>query len=376
MCILRQITGISMKIKDITQLLEAWAPLPLQESYDNAGLLTGNKEDELTGVLLCLDSTEAVIDEAIQKKCNLVVAHHPLVFSGLKKFTGSGYVERTLIKAIRHHIAIYAIHTNLDNVNHGVNFQIARKLGLVNTRILSPKKGLLKKLVTFCPQAQAAQVREAVCAAGAGHIGAYDACTFNAEGYGTFRAGEQANPFVGKTGELHTEPEVRIETIFPAHQQRAVIKALVDAHPYEEPAYDIYALENDWNQTGAGMIGELPQPLAGQAFLEHLKTSMQLQVIRHTALLPGAVKTVAVCGGSGSFVLGDAIRQGADVLVTADFKYHQFFDAENKIVIADIGHYESEIFTVSLLGEQIQKKFPTFVPIFSEIVTNPVNYYY
>jgi len=365
-----------MKIKDITQLLESWAPLALQEPYDNAGLITGNAEADLKGTLICLDSTEAVVEEAISKGCNLIIAHHPIVFGGLKKFTGANYVERTIIKAIKNDIAIYAIHTNLDNVHTGVNKKIADLLGLQNQRVLSPKKGGLKKLVTFCPTAHATAVREAICSAGAGHIGNYDSCTFNAEGTGTFRAGAATNPFVGEKGQLHSEPEVRIETVFPAYAQGKVVQALLQAHPYEEPAYDLYTLDNVSQHIGAGMVGELIEALAPQDFMALLKKNMELNVIKHTAFTSPKVKTIAVCGGAGSFLLPDAIRCRADVFVTSDYKYHQFFDADNKIVIADVGHYESEIFTTRLLAEQILEKIPTFVPIFSETVTNPVNYYY
>jgi dinuclear metal center YbgI/SA1388 family protein len=364
-----------MKIKTVIDALELFAPLSWQESFDNAGLITGNKEWELTGALLCLDSVEAVVDEAIAKKCNLIVAHHPIVFSGLKKISNNTYVERTLIKAIKNDIAIYAIHTNLDNVYEGVNRKIAEKIGLANTSVLLPKSGTLKKLVTFCPTAQAETVRMALCNAGAGTIGNYDQCSFYTEGIGTFKAGEASNPFAGTIGELHKENETRIEVIFPSTMQKSLLMALRSAHPYEEVAYDIYTLENTNPMVGAGLIGELEQPLEAGEFLKYLKKTLNLSCIRHTSLNFQTVKRVAVCGGAGSFLLTDAIRAKAQFFITADFKYHQFFDADNKIVIADIGHYESEIYTVELMAQLIQKKIPTFVPVFSETNTNPVNYY-
>jgi dinuclear metal center YbgI/SA1388 family protein len=364
-----------MKIKAVTDALESQAPLSYQESYDNAGLITGDKEWVLKGTLLCLDSTEQVIEEAISKGCNLVVAHHPIVFGGLKKFSGQSYVERTLIKAIKNDVAIYAIHTNLDHVAHGVNRKISDKLGLKDARILSPKNGQLRKLVTFCPLQHADAVRSALFEAGAGQIGNYDQCSYNSEGFGTFRGGQDSDPFVGTKGEQHREPEIRMELIFPSHLQSSLLSALINAHPYEEPAYDIYPLEQAFNLVGSGMLGVLEKEMDEQAFLAHLKQSMNLKCIRHSPANGRKIGKVAVCGGSGSFLLKDAIRAGADCFVTADFKYHQFFDADNKLLIADIGHYESEIYTVELLAELIREKIPTFVPIFSETYTNPVNYY-
>jgi dinuclear metal center YbgI/SA1388 family protein len=364
-----------VQIKDIIEYLETIAPLALQESYDNSGLIVGDKAALAKGILVSLDCTEEVVQEAIERGCNLIVSHHPIVFSGLKKITGATYIERVVIKAIQNNIALYAIHTNLDSVlKNGVNTKIAEKLGLSNTRILSPKADVLCKLITYCPTAQADVVRQAIFNAGAGMIGNYDQCSFNTEGVGTFRGNEGANPFVGNVGELHKENEVRIETVFPAWLQGAVVAALLAAHPYEEVAYDVYALKNKHPQTGAGMIGTLPVEMGTNDFLALLKTAMKADGIRYTAYAQ-KIKTVAVCGGSGSFLLRDAIAQKADVLVTADFKYHQFFDAEGRIMIADIGHYESEQYTIELLGEILNKKFTTFAVLFTQVNTNPVNYY-
>jgi dinuclear metal center YbgI/SA1388 family protein len=364
-----------MTIKEIISHLEKVCPPSYQESYDNSGLIVGNAEQEIKGVLLCLDSTENVINEAIKLKCNLIVAHHPILFSPIKKLTGKTYPERVLISAIKHNICIYAMHTNLDNIHTGVNQKIAEKLGLKNTRILSPKKGTLRKLVTFCPRDHADAVRSAIFAVGAGVIGNYDECSFNTGGMGTFRAGQGANPFVGKKGKRHYEKEERIETIFPAHLEDNIITTLINTHPYEEVAYDIYPLDNVHPRVGSGMIGSLDKPVKEKDFLTHLKTSMKAPVIRHTALLGKKVEKVAICGGSGSFLLPDAIKAGADMLVTADFKYHQFFDADNKIVIADIGHYESEQFTPQIVYSILKEKFHTFALQISKSNTNPVNYF-
>ncbi|MCY1721367.1 Nif3-like dinuclear metal center hexameric protein [Prolixibacteraceae bacterium Z1-6] len=364
-----------IKIKNISTFFENFAPLRLQESYDNAGLIIGDLNAEVDSVLVTLDVTEEVIEEAIRKKAGLIIAHHPIVFSGLKKITGKNYVERTLLKAIKNNIAIYAAHTNLDSIEGGVNGKICEKLGLKDCKILQPASGLLKKLVTFIPIDQAPQVHEAVFSAGAGNIGNYDSCGFNVYGEGTFRGNESTNPFVGKKGEIHTEKEIRFETIFPTYLQEKVIRALLNAHPYEEVAYDIYTIDNKFNRVGMGMIGTLPAEKNETEFLQQLKSTFNTGVIRHTALQNKAVKKVAVCGGAGAFLLNQAIAAGADVFVSGDFKYHQFFDAENKIVITDIGHFESEQYTKELFYELLTKNFPKFAIHLSEVNTNPVFYF-
>jgi len=363
-----------MKIKEVTDYIESIAPLAYQESYDNAGYICGNAEAEVKAVLICLDSTEEVVDEALKTGANLIIAHHPIVFSGIKKITGKNYIERVLIKAIKNDITIYAAHTNLDNVFNGVNSKIAQKLGLVNSKILAPISGNLKKLITFCPQKQADQVRNALFEVGAGNIGNYDECSFNTLGTGTFRGGDNSNPFVGEKGKQHQEQEVKIEIIFPAHIQNKLINTLLKAHPYEEVAYDIIPLDNTNHLTGAGLIGELAQEMDEMSFLKHIKVQMQANGIRYTKLLGKKVKKVAVCGGSGSFLLKNAINAGADIFITADFKYHQFFDAENRIIIADIGHFESEQYTNELFYEILSKKITTFAVHLSKINTNPINY--
>lgn len=361
-------------VREITDFLETIAPLSLQESYDNAGLITGHHNQMVSKVLVTLDATEAVIDEAIQKGCNLVIAHHPIVFGGIKKLNGKNYVERTVIKAIKHDIAIYAIHTNLDNVHTGVNRKICDKLCLTETSILQPLSGKLRKLVVFVPNNHLEPVKQALFAAGCGQIGNYSECSFGIEGTGTFKGNEQSNPFVGKPLEQHKEAETRLETVFASHQTSAVLKALKASHPYEEIAYDIYTLENSHPQVGAGMIGDLPSAMDANQFLKHLKNSMNLNCIRYTSFNRN-IQRVAVCGGAGSFLLKQAIASGADAFVTADFKYHEFFDAENALMIADIGHYESEIFTKELLRDVILEKFPTFAVLLSETNTNPINYF-
>lgn len=362
------------KIKEITGFLEQLAPLPLQESYDNAGLQTGNPEEEVTGVLLTLDCTPEVLQEAIARQCNLIVAHHPVIFRPLKGLTGRTEVERVIIEAIRHHIAIYACHTNLDNVLTGVNAKISQQLGLSGTRILAPKRGNLLKLVTFAPVADSPGVLEALHQAGAGQIGDYKNCSFQTTGTGSFMPTAQADPTIGQAWKQEYVPESRLEVLLPDHLQARVLAALKAAHPYEEVAYDLYRLENVNQETGAGMIGYLPEPLPAAAFLAYLKQKMELQLVRHTALPTKKVHQVAVCGGAGSFLTREAMRAGADVFVTADLKYHEFFAAEGKMMLADIGHYESEVFTKDLFYDTIVKKFSNFAVFKSIVNTNPVRY--
>jgi dinuclear metal center YbgI/SA1388 family protein len=361
-------------INEVISSLEKLAPPALQESYDNSGLLISNAKNKVTGALICIDVTEEIIDEAARRKCNLVISHHPLIFSSLKRITGKNYVERSVIKAIEKGIAVYAIHTNLDNVAHGVNQKIAKKLGLADVQILRPQPGRLKKLVTFCPLKNSEKVRQVLFDAGAGRIGNYDECSFNMEGTGTFRGSENTNPYVGKKGVQHREQEERIETIFESHLQNKIIAALLSAHPYEGVAYDIYPLDNLHPNIGAGLAGNLKKPMSEMAFLKMVKRSMKAGSLRYTKLLGKNVSRVAVCGGSGSFLLEDAVRNNADVFVTADFKYHQFFDAERKIVIADIGHYESEQFTTEIIRDFLNGNFSTFAVRLAETGTNPVRY--
>lgn len=363
-------------VKEITEVLEKVAHPDLQESYDNSGLLVGSSKQLVTGILISLDCTEDVIEEALSNKCNLVVCHHPIIFGGLKRLTGNNYVERTVIKAIQHNIAIYAIHTNLDNTLHqGVNEKIAQIIGLKNLRILQPKTGFLKKLVTFIPKDYVQQVEHAIYRAGAGKIGNYSECGFSAEGLGSFKPNHEAKPFLGTAGERHYEKEVKIESIFETWNEQRIIDALLKAHPYEEVAYDILSLSNKHKQIGSGIIGEFDEPIDNESFLKLLKTNMELLMVKYTNSKTKSVKKVAICGGSGSFLLKSAMAQNADAFVSSDFKYHEFFDAEEKLMICDIGHYESEKFTKMLLNEIIVKNFTTFAVILSKTNTNPVNYY-
>ena len=363
-------------IGEIAQYLESVAPLALQESYDNSGLQSGNPSDIVNSALITLDITEEVIDEAIGIGAELIIAHHPVIFDGLKRLTGSNRVERVILKAVRNNIAIYVAHTNLDSIEGGVNSIISNKLGLTNQKILKPAVSVLRKLVTFVPIAQLDQIRNAVFDAGAGHIGNYDQCSFTMEGSGTFRGNENTNPFAGEKGTFHTETEIRFETIFPTWLEKNIVNALLTTHPYEEVAYDIYPLQNRFDKAGAGITGKLPQPLDEKDFLILLRDLFNIPVVRHSKLLHKKIEKVAVCGGAGAFLLKDAIAAKSDIFLTGDIKYHQFFDADNKIIIADVGHYESEQFAKELFVELLTKKFSTFAVHLSEVKTNPVNYHF
>jgi dinuclear metal center YbgI/SA1388 family protein len=362
-----------MKIKELTAFLETIAPLSYQEDYDNSGLLVGDPGHDVQSALLSLDCTEAVIDEAVRKGCGIVIAHHPVIFRGLKSLTGRNYVERTVMSAIRNNVAVYAIHTNLDSIRDGVNAKICEKLGITDFKVLSPKSNLLRKLVTFCPTGYADCVREALFSAGAGHIGDYSGCSFNSDGFGTYTGAEGTAPFAGEPGKPHREPEVRIDTVFPAYLETQVLSALIAAHPYEEVAYDIFPLATSHSGVGSGMIGTIRETDELE-FLRSVKEKLGASVIRHTPLRGKTIRRIAVCGGSGSFLLKKAIAAGADMFITADYKYHEFFDAEGKIVIADVGHFESEQFTKDLLHDIIRKKFSTFALHLTEINTNPITY--
>ncbi len=364
-----------MKLSTLIHHLENYAPLNYQEDYDNSGLIIGNGDEEITGAIVSLDCTEAIVDEAIKAGFNLIISHHPIVFKGLKRFNNKNYVSRVVMKAIRNNISIYAIHTNLDHVENGVNGMISKKLGLINTRVLAPKQNILRKLITYVPVGKAELVRSALFNAGAGNIGNYSECSFSGTGVGTFKGNNQSNPFLGTPGVRSEEPEERIEVIFKTQDERKLIVALFEAHPYEEVAYDILKLDNKLNSVGAGMIGNLATPLNSDEFLSFLKQSMQCKVIRYTKPLSKNIARVAVCGGSGGFLLKDAIMAGADVFITADYKYHEFFDADDKIMIADIGHFETEQFTIDLLIEIITEKFSNFAVRKTEHNTNPINYF-
>lgn len=364
-----------MKVQAVVQYLEDLVPRSMQESYDNCGLLVGDRTSEVKGILLCLDCTPEVVEEAVSLGCNLIVAHHPVIFKGLKKLTGSNLVERTVLACIKNDISLYAIHTNLDNYEQGVNFEIGKRLGLTDLRILRPKQDVLSKLIVYVPLEAADSVSQALYEAGAGKIGNYEECSFSTPGTGTFKPVGAANPTVGELGSRSEVTELKMEFLVSIHRARQVVSAMRKAHPYEEVAYELIALQNENQFEGSGMVGELSGPLSEVEFLERIRSTFNCGCIRHTAMLGKPIRKVAYCGGSGSFLLPDAKASGADIFITGDFKYHEFFDAENEIMIADIGHYESEQFTVNLLAELLKEKFTTFAVRLTGINTNPINYF-
>jgi dinuclear metal center YbgI/SA1388 family protein len=363
-----------MTIRNITNYIEELAPLNYAEDFDNVGLLVGNYNTDISGVLVTLDTLEETVDEAIAKNCNLIVSFHPIIFGGLKKLNGNNYVERVVLKAIKNDIAIYATHTALDNSKKGVSAKMCEVLGLINNKILIPKKGIIKKLTTFVPTNNATALRNSLFTAGAGNIGNYDNCSFNINGEGTYRGNENSNPVLGEKGKLHTEKETRISVVFESKNEAAILKALQENHPYEEVAYELITTENIHQNIGMGMIGELPSEMEEKEFLLYLKKTMKTDCVRHSAFINKKIKKVAVLGGSGSFAISNAKKAGADAYVSADFKYHEFFKAENSILLADIGHYESEQFTKNLLVDYLTKKFSNFAVILSEKSTNPIYY--
>ncbi len=363
-----------MIVQDVINHLQDLAPLAYAEDFDNVGLLVGDKNQPVSGVLVTLDALEAVVDEAIENSCNLIVSFHPIIFKGLKKLTGKTYVERVVIKAIQHNIAIFSIHTALDNAIEGVNSIICDQLGLRNKKILIPQLGTIKKLQTYVPKPNAEELRQALFNVGAGSIGNYESCSFNVDGEGTYMGNEDSNPVIGIKGELHTENETAISVTFKKHLESKVLKKLFDAHPYEEVAYEISTLENTNQHIGMGMIGELENEMSTLDCLEFIKTKMNTKCIRHSKFINKSIKRIAVLGGSGSFAINAAKASGADLFVTADLKYHDFFGAENDIVLADIGHYESEQFTKTFLVDYLSKKITNFAIVLSNTNTNPVNY--
>lgn len=364
-----------MKIKELVSSIEQIAPLQYQESYDNSGLIVGSYNDEVTKALICIDIIEETVDEAIEIGADIIISHHPIVFSGLKKLNGKNLVERVVIKAIQNKIAIYSAHTNIDNSSVGLNKRFCDLLNLKNTKILNPIQSNLFKLVFYTPKDKEEGLLQKLAEAGAGKLGAYDSCSFNTQGEGRFRALEGSSPFVGKQGEVHKEVEVKSEVLFRSHQKSAVLSTLLNNHPYEEPAFDIIKLENSDKDYGSGMIGTLENELELMEFLQLVKQKFNVGVIKYNNSVKKTVKKVAVCGGSGSFLLANAVSQNADIFITADAKYHEFFDLEEKIVLADIGHFESEKHIINLFYDIITNKFDSFAVEKTKKYSNPINYF-
>lgn len=364
-----------MELHKILPILEEMAPLQYAEDFDNVGLLVGNANQDITGILVCHDALESVIDEAIEKQCNLVVCFHPILFSGIKKITGKNYVERAIVKAIKNDIAIYAVHTALDNHKNGVNKIFCDALGLTNTKILVPKANFIKKLVTYTIPENAEKLRNSLFDAGAGKIGNYEDCSFNSQGIGTYLGNEDSNPEIGSRFEFVENTEIKIEVTFEKHLESKVLQALFKNHAYEEVAYEIYSLDNLHQNIGLGMVGEFENALTETEFLQFVKEKMQCGGIRHSEFTGKPIKKVAVLGGSGSFAIKKAIASGADAFLTADLKYHQFYEAEGKLLLADIGHFESERFTKNYIVDYLKEKITNFAIVLSDKNTNPVQYF-
>ena len=364
------------KIKDVITCIEQMAPLAYQESWDNSGVQVGNVNQNVKSVLLCVDITEATLNEAIERGANLIISHHPLIFKGIKKLTGRNYIERVIIKAVQHNIVLYSAHTNMDKCIGGVNFRIANKLGLKNIKVLAPEENYLYKIVTYVPHTHIEIVKQAMWNAGGGTIGDYDCCSYSSEGYGTFKANERCNPFVGEIDKLHTEPELRLEMIVPKDKYGRVVAAIYSSHPYEEPAIDILPLANDYDQLGLGCIGELAEPLSEKEMLGRIQEKLNVNYIRHTEVSNNKISKIALCGGSGAEFISLAIRENAEMYITADVKYHEFFTAENQIVIADIGHFESEQCIKEIFYEQLSKNFINFAILMAESDKSPIMYSY
>ncbi|WP_299683827.1 Nif3-like dinuclear metal center hexameric protein [uncultured Dokdonia sp.] len=363
-----------MTIRDVTNILEEWAPLPYAEDFDNVGLLVGDNSSKLTNILVTHDALENVVQEAIDKNCNLIVCFHPILFSGIKRITGSNYVERAVVKAIKNNIAIYALHTALDNVSYGVNYGMANALGLIDTEILIPKKEHIKKLVTYTPHNSLDSIKEALFKAGAGQIGNYDQCSFGVSGEGTFRASANANPTIGAIGVQHKESETQLHITYEKHHESKIIRTLFSNHPYEEVAYEITSLQNNLQNVGLGMVGNLEEAINESDFLKLVKETFKTGGIRHSEFIGKPIKKVAVLGGSGAFGISQAIRSGADIYITADLKYHDYYKAEKRILLADIGHFESERFTKNIIASYLTEKIRNFAVVLSEENTNPINY--
>ncbi len=364
-----------MKLKDLCSYLDSVVPLSFQESYDNSGLQVGLADREISSALITLDVTEEVIDEAISHKCNVLVSHHPLIFNGIKSLTGKTFTERILYKAVKHDIAIYSAHTNLDVLSNGVSRKMAEKLGLEKITVLSPSNSMLLKLITYIPESHLDKVRNALFEAGAGVIGNYDQCGFAVSGTGSFRGNENTNPFLGEKGKIHFEKEIRFETILFSHLKDKVIRALLEVHPYEEVAFDLYVLENKNVEIGLGCVGNFPHPMSEDDLLKRVSLVFNAKGVRYSTLTGKPMRKIALCGGSGASLLNLAISSGADAFLTADIKYHDFFKTENKILLVDTGHFESEKFSGEILKDLIIKKFPKFAVRFSETNTNPINYF-
>jgi len=355
-----------MKIKEVILHLERKFPLYWQEEYDNCGVQCGDKEQEITGALVCFNFSEKAIEEAIARNANLIISHHPLIFKGLQKIEPTSPTGRMIFKAIQHKLVLYSMHTNIDNGIEGGNWLFAKKLGLKELKVLAPKEALFRKLVFYAPNGEEVPIIDALFTAGCGAVGNYINCSFRAEGKGTFQPLKSANPFIGQADVTEMVDEVRVEMIFPKAIQQKVIKTLYRHHPYEEPAFDIFALENSISQIGLGSIGTLPQSMRAEYFFDVMKKELNIEYFRISGKTDRTIQKVAVCGGSGSSFIRTAFAAGADIFITGDVKYHDFFSVDNQMIIADIGHFEGESFIKEIIYNELKENFSNFATIILE----------
>ena len=344
-----------MIIEELTTFIEDKFPLSQQESYDNCGLIVGDPKKTVKKVLLALDCTEQVIKEAKLKKADVIITHHPLMFSSINKLTANDYEGSLIIKLIKSDIALYAVHTNLDNSINGINKYLALKLGLKNLQILVGKEKTFKKIITFVPKAYSQKVITALSAAKAGNIGLYSHCAFVTEGSGCFKPEKGAKPFLGELSKINQVEEVKLEMVFASENQKMIENSLKKAHPYEQPAFDIIELANPNPDIGAGIYGDLPAQINTAEFLKLVKTKLNLSYIRQSNSAKKFISKVAICSGAGFFVFEQAKRLNVDALVTSEIKHHEFLAAENNILLCDIDHHEGEIAAVNILDQILQK---------------------
>ena len=357
-----------MKIKEVIQFLEQKFPLHWQEDFDNCGVQCGDKERELTGIVVCFDMSEAVIDEALAQGSNMVISHHPIIYKhGLKKIEPTNRVGKIIYKALENKILLYSMHTNIDSGKAGGNVLFAKKLELQNLSVLVPKENQFCKLVVFVPAENSALLKEAMFKIGCGNIGNYSHCSYSCEGIGSFKPLTGVNPHIGKHNRLERVDEERIEMIFPKNIKRQVIETLYGHHPYEEPAFDIITLENQNREVGLGRIGLLPTSMLAKDFILYIKEKLNLDFVKFSGNRDAEIKKVAVCGGGGASFISEALTAGVNAYITGDLKYHDFFIPENKMLLIDIGHFEGEHFIREIITSLLQENFNTFATHFTEV---------
>ncbi|MDX2495518.1 MAG: Nif3-like dinuclear metal center hexameric protein [Desulfuromusa sp.] len=346
-------------VSDVIGLLNRLCPTYLAEDWDNVGLQVGNPAAEIDKILVCLDAEEIAIQEALRQGAQLIISHHPLIFRPIKRLSPTDMTGRVLFQAIKHDISVVSAHTNLDRAADGLNDWLAERLGVLGVVPLEqPTGGYFYKLVVYVPLGHEMEVRDAVFAAGAGQVGAYDHCSFNSRGTGTFRGNQETRPFIGTPGEIEKTEEVRFETIVPAPVLNKVVSRMLKVHPYEEVAYDLIPLANEHLQVGLGRVGQLKKSILLQQFADQVKEKLQLPALKLVGDLEQKISRVAVCGGTGMSMFSAAVRHGADCLVTADIKFHEAQRARAEgVALIDAGHFATEQIMVAELSARLRKFF-------------------